>query len=229
MPKDNHFQTFASSSLFEEALEYMEQSVLVPRSSCIAMNPPSRSCSSGSESSIASTLISTSMERDMISALLELSENCKTSSSEPSSAQPREVMKPNFLPWSLVALMSPGDHHLISGHLHFSAMENRTRSPETSDDSSYHLLNSPMYQHAGQDPRNVAGSKPRDLSKAKRKHHSQESVAVLQEWLFANMSKPFPTNYEKKELAIRSGLSQAQIVHWFNNARKRICRVLKSN
>ncbi|EKX41033.1 hypothetical protein GUITHDRAFT_153908 [Guillardia theta CCMP2712] len=214
MVRHQHFASSASSSLFDEALEYMEQSNLTGSHSRFH-SPLPRSCSSCSATSGTSSDSSNAQEQDLVSALLELSGNSKVANpSDSCSAHALEDVKPQFLPWSLVALMPPGSKHVFPSNFTYPLMENRTRSPDFSDDSNMHLFSS-MY----------AGSKAHP-SKLKRKHHSQESVAVLQEWLFANMSKPFPTNYEKKELAMKSGLSQAQIVHWFNNARKRICRVL---
>ncbi|EKX36810.1 hypothetical protein GUITHDRAFT_145443 [Guillardia theta CCMP2712] len=70
-------------------------------------------------------------------------------------------------------------------------------------------------------------------SKKGRRHHSRDSVTILQlihfkqKWLFANFRNPFPNLLEKQQLANATGLSVEQIVHWFNNARKRICSRVK--
>eukprot|EP00960_Hanusia_phi_P050279 760124-Hanusia_phi.AAC.3 len=64
-------------------------------------------------------------------------------------------------------------------------------------------------------------------SKKGRRHHSRDSVTILQKWLFANFRNPFPNLLEKQQLANATGLTVEQIVHWFNNARKRICSRVK--
>ena len=56
----------------------------------------------------------------------------------------------------------------------------------------------------------------------KRKFHGKAAVAYLQKWLFANIQNPYPSLELKRVLARTSGLTEAQVDHWFNNARKRL-------
>lgn len=61
----------------------------------------------------------------------------------------------------------------------------------------------------------------------RRKFHGKAAVACLQEWLYANMKNPYPSLELKRGLAHTSGLSEAQVDHWFNNARKRLIKARK--
>lgn len=55
-----------------------------------------------------------------------------------------------------------------------------------------------------------------------RSNLPKSSLAVLKAWLQEHESNPYPSQDEKKELAVRSGLQIKQINYWFMNARKRI-------
>jgi len=61
----------------------------------------------------------------------------------------------------------------------------------------------------------------------RRRFHEKAAVACLQEWLFANVKNPYPCLDKKRFLARQSGLTEAQIDHWFNNARKRLIKAHK--
>uniref|UniRef100_A0A0A9C0D5 Homeobox domain-containing protein n=1 Tax=Arundo donax TaxID=35708 RepID=A0A0A9C0D5_ARUDO len=52
--------------------------------------------------------------------------------------------------------------------------------------------------------------------------HSEHAVSVLRAWLFDHFIHPYPSEEEKKMLAIRTGLSRNQVCNWFINARVRL-------
>ena len=62
----------------------------------------------------------------------------------------------------------------------------------------------------------------------RRRFHEKAAVACLQEWLWANVKNPYPCLDKKRFLARRSGLTEAQVDHWFNNARKRLIKAHKT-
>ncbi|KAJ3524208.1 hypothetical protein NM208_g12143 [Fusarium decemcellulare] len=51
---------------------------------------------------------------------------------------------------------------------------------------------------------------------------TRESVRILRNWFLAHSSDPFPNETEKKRLQEETGLTRAQIMTWFANARRRI-------
>jgi hypothetical protein len=55
-----------------------------------------------------------------------------------------------------------------------------------------------------------------------RKNHDATSTRVLKQWLFQNLQRPYPSREERSKLALASFLTEDQVVHWFNNARKRM-------
>jgi len=61
----------------------------------------------------------------------------------------------------------------------------------------------------------------------RRKFHGKQAVACLQEWLYSNIKNPYPSLDVKRVLARMSGLSEIQVDHWFNNARKRLLKTRK--
>jgi len=54
-----------------------------------------------------------------------------------------------------------------------------------------------------------------------RKNHNPKAIAILRAWLYQNMHRPYPSSEDKRELARVAHLTEAQVAHWFNNARKR--------
>ncbi|MCJ1384577.1 hypothetical protein MMC17_007694 [Xylographa soralifera] len=50
---------------------------------------------------------------------------------------------------------------------------------------------------------------------------SQESVAILRNWLLAHQHQPCPSNEQQEHLRRRTGLSKKQLKNWFNNTRRR--------
>eukprot|EP01083_Nonionella_stella_P158753 517058_1 len=60
--------------------------------------------------------------------------------------------------------------------------------------------------------------------KKRRTTLPKEAVSVLRTWLFNHFQHPYPTEEEKKSLAIGTGLQVSQVNYWFINARVRIWR-----
>lgn len=56
---------------------------------------------------------------------------------------------------------------------------------------------------------------------------AKTAVAVLMQWLTANIDNPYPTKEQKSILTSSTNLSAAQIDTWFQNARRRYIRTNK--
>uniref|UniRef100_A0A915HXK9 Homeobox protein unc-62 n=1 Tax=Romanomermis culicivorax TaxID=13658 RepID=A0A915HXK9_ROMCU len=65
-----------------------------------------------------------------------------------------------------------------------------------------------------------------DWSKSKRSSLPKKSVDILRSWLFQNISHPYPTEDEKRQLSTDAGLNLTQVNNWFINARRRILQPL---
>ncbi|KAL4950007.1 hypothetical protein BDW69DRAFT_63540 [Aspergillus filifer] len=50
---------------------------------------------------------------------------------------------------------------------------------------------------------------------------SREAVRILKSWLYDHSDHPYPTEEEKEELKLRTGLRRTQITNWLANARRR--------
>ena len=84
--------------------------------------------------------------------------------------------------------------------------------------------------NAGDRPAALLGEEGPERDKdggRRRKFHGKQAVACLQEWLYANMKNPYPSLEIKRALARTSGLTESQVDHWFNNARKRLLKARK--
>eukprot|EP00769_Ergobibamus_cyprinoides_P003094 gnl/Ergobibamus_cyprinoides/4282.p1 GENE.gnl/Ergobibamus_cyprinoides/4282~~gnl/Ergobibamus_cyprinoides/4282.p1 ORF type:complete len:143 (+),score=17.89 gnl/Ergobibamus_cyprinoides/4282:313-741(+) len=58
----------------------------------------------------------------------------------------------------------------------------------------------------------------------------KEATAILNQWYYAHVDKPYPSPSEKEDLAIRCGLSFTQVAYWFgNNRNRRRRRALKAS
>jgi hypothetical protein len=65
-------------------------------------------------------------------------------------------------------------------------------------------------------------SRPRTPADRKRRGYlSEESVAVLRQWLWDHLDNPYPSEEDKTELSDQLGLSMTQVNNWFTNARRR--------
>ncbi|KAL4785036.1 hypothetical protein BJX76DRAFT_347351 [Aspergillus varians] len=49
----------------------------------------------------------------------------------------------------------------------------------------------------------------------------RQAVSILRSWLHRHRQYPYPTKEEKEDLHQQTGLSKAQISHWFSNTRRR--------
>ncbi|KAL4941354.1 hypothetical protein BDV06DRAFT_4322 [Aspergillus oleicola] len=50
---------------------------------------------------------------------------------------------------------------------------------------------------------------------------SREAVRILKSWLYDHSDRPYPTEEEKEDLKLRTGLRRTQITNWLANARRR--------
>lgn len=60
------------------------------------------------------------------------------------------------------------------------------------------------------------------VSKKSRPSYSADIKLMLHVWLFQNMWSPYPSENEKSELVIITGLTKIQVNNWMINARRRI-------
>uniref|UniRef100_A0A9J7X1R4 Pbx/knotted 1 homeobox 1.1 n=2 Tax=Cyprinus carpio TaxID=7962 RepID=A0A9J7X1R4_CYPCA len=58
--------------------------------------------------------------------------------------------------------------------------------------------------------------------KSKRGVLPKQATNVMRSWLFQHIAHPYPTEEEKKQLAIQTNLTLLQVNNWFINARRRI-------
>merc|ERR550534_2909177 len=54
-----------------------------------------------------------------------------------------------------------------------------------------------------------------------RRNHNKKSSEVLNEYFYANLSNPYPTDEVKEELARKCNISVSQVSNWFGNKRIR--------
>uniref|UniRef100_A0A671PYH5 Homeobox protein PKNOX1-like n=1 Tax=Sinocyclocheilus anshuiensis TaxID=1608454 RepID=A0A671PYH5_9TELE len=59
-------------------------------------------------------------------------------------------------------------------------------------------------------------------SKAKRGILPKHATNVMRSWLFQHIGHPYPTEDEKKQIALQTNLTLLQVNNWFINARRRI-------
>ncbi|XP_076838709.1 homeobox protein PKNOX1 isoform X2 [Brachyhypopomus gauderio] len=59
-------------------------------------------------------------------------------------------------------------------------------------------------------------------SKAKRGILPKHATSVMRSWLFQHIGHPYPTEDEKKQIALQTNLTLLQVNNWFINARRRI-------
>lgn len=81
---------------------------------------------------------------------------------------------------------------------------------------------------AGRKTDNTETSPGSCLAKRVRKNHESRATIVLEDWLFRNFDNPYPSREQKRHLALMSMLREDQVVNWFNNARKRLCKSVAS-
>lgn len=61
-----------------------------------------------------------------------------------------------------------------------------------------------------------------ESSRSKRGVLPKQATNVMRSWLFQHIAHPYPTEDEKKQIAIQTNLSLLQVNNWFINARRRI-------
>jgi len=74
-------------------------------------------------------------------------------------------------------------------------------------------------------------SEARDLRKShhtKKGSFSEKTISILKSWLFRNITNPYPTDQEKKELLCLTGLTLSQLNNWLINSRRRMVKRLLS-
>ncbi|KRH94064.1 TALE/PBX transcription factor [Pseudoloma neurophilia] len=64
-------------------------------------------------------------------------------------------------------------------------------------------------------------------NKQKRVNYSRNITKVLRDWLALNMLNPYPSEIQKAQLSVKTGLDQNQINNWFINARRRILPLMR--
>jgi len=81
----------------------------------------------------------------------------------------------------------------------------------------------------------VGAARPHNGTGAHRKSHhqkkasfSEETISILKSWLFRNITHPYPTEVEKKELVCLTGLTLSQLNNWLINSRRRMLKRLLS-
>lgn len=78
----------------------------------------------------------------------------------------------------------------------------------------------PSRQHNSTDPRKGHSHKKGSFS--------EETISILKSWLFRNITHPYPTEVEKKELICLTGLTLNQLNNWLINSRRRMLKRLVS-
>lgn len=78
----------------------------------------------------------------------------------------------------------------------------------------------PSRQHNSADPRKGHSHKKGSFS--------EETISILKSWLFQNITHPYPTEVEKKELICLTGLTLNQLNNWLINSRRRMLKRLVS-
>ncbi|KAG1437500.1 hypothetical protein G6F56_013073 [Rhizopus delemar] len=60
------------------------------------------------------------------------------------------------------------------------------------------------------------------VKKKRRGNLPKTITAILREWLIEHCHNPYPTEAEKNQLRLKTGLTLNQISNWFINARRRL-------
>ena len=58
-------------------------------------------------------------------------------------------------------------------------------------------------------------------ARRKRRNFSKKSSEILNEFFFANVAHPYPSEEDKQELAKKCGITVSQVCNWFGNKRIR--------
>jgi len=65
--------------------------------------------------------------------------------------------------------------------------------------------------------------------KSRRGNLPKSSTNILKKWLFDHLFHPYPTEEEKSQLSLQTGLNLNQISNWFINARRRTLQPMLEN
>ncbi|KAG2393685.1 hypothetical protein C9374_007216 [Naegleria lovaniensis] len=95
------------------------------------------------------------------------------------------------------------------------------------DFDSSPLLSSSHHHQLESDSESVHDEKSSSKNGKKRKGYSKEITKVLNDWFFANLQNPYPSEEEKKEMVNQTTLSLLQINNWFSNKRVRYKRKMQ--
>ncbi|KAI4897353.1 hypothetical protein NFI96_002522 [Prochilodus magdalenae] len=83
-----------------------------------------------------------------------------------------------------------------------------------------HIQNSQLQLQLNQDLSFL--SQDEGSSKSKRGILPKHATSVMRSWLFQHIGHPYPTEDEKKQIALQTNLTLLQVNNWFINARRRI-------
>ncbi|KAI7811410.1 homeobox protein PKNOX1 [Triplophysa rosa] len=91
---------------------------------------------------------------------------------------------------------------------------------QTLSPGTIHIQNSQLQLQLNQDLSFF--SQDDSSSKAKRGILPKHATNVMRSWLFQHIGHPYPTEDEKKQIALQTNLTLLQVNNWFINARRRI-------
>ncbi|XP_036419299.1 homeobox protein PKNOX1 [Colossoma macropomum] len=83
-----------------------------------------------------------------------------------------------------------------------------------------HIQNSQLQLQLNQDLSFL--SQDEGSSKSKRGILPKHATSIMRSWLFQHIGHPYPTEDEKKQIALQTNLTLLQVNNWFINARRRI-------
>lgn len=83
-----------------------------------------------------------------------------------------------------------------------------------------HIQNSQLQLQLNQDLSFFGGDD--NSPKNKRGVLPKQATSVMRSWLFQHIAHPYPTEEEKKQIAIQTNLTLLQVNNWFINGRRRI-------
>eukprot|EP01034_Spumella_vulgaris_P022849 gene22849-29023_t len=120
---------------------------------------------------------------------------------------------------------STSDNNSIAGSMSDAAdicslVSSLDNSADEEEDQRTEIFEENENQESG-----FRGEKRQKLSKAvvrgSRKKATKEAHEILLRWVLSNRQNPYPSSREKKELAVDTGMTVPQVVHWMSNMRKR--------
>ncbi|XP_042619260.1 homeobox protein PKNOX1.1 isoform X2 [Cyprinus carpio] len=114
--------------------------------------------------------------------------------------------------------ISPGTIHIQNSQVCMTLQQSTHKHFYTQISDSFYFLQ--LQLQLNQDLSFFGGD---DSSpKSKRGVLPKQATNVMRSWLFQHIAHPYPTEEEKKQLAIQTNLTLLQVNNWFINARRRI-------